>query len=297
MQTTIVVVVLTFTLSTAQEEQKPTDVSNIEQTKTPSTVSSPDNNQQFADRPWRHNRRTIINNKGEQFRIKVVKKPMKNGKVIHLYPMKKNEKKNQLQPKVEHTRHHEIMDGSATTNVEKMMEIPKYEDEPLEMESHHYEEEHKEKVKIKHHHHHHHHNHVKTVVKKEPYPVEKIVPKPYPVEKIVEKIIHMPVEKIVHKPFPVPYPVEKIIEKVVHVPKPYPVKEYVEKKVPYPVEKIVEKVIEKIVPKYVHIPKPYPVIKHIHVPVEVKVPVPVEKKVYVPQKVEVEKKVCQNNQN
>lgn len=33
----------------------------------------------------------------------------------------------------------------------------------------------KEKVKIKHHHHHHHHNHIKTVVKKEPYPVEKIV--------------------------------------------------------------------------------------------------------------------------
>jgi hypothetical protein len=29
----------------------------------------------------------------------------------------------------------------------------------------------KEKIKIKHHHHHHHHNHVKTVVKKEPYPV------------------------------------------------------------------------------------------------------------------------------
>lgn len=33
----------------------------------------------------------------------------------------------------------------------------------------------KEKVKIKHHHHHHHHNHIKTVVKKEPFPVEKIV--------------------------------------------------------------------------------------------------------------------------
>lgn len=33
----------------------------------------------------------------------------------------------------------------------------------------------KEKVKVKHHHHHHHHNHIKTVVKKEPYPVEKVV--------------------------------------------------------------------------------------------------------------------------
>lgn len=45
----------------------------------------------------------------------------------------------------------------------------------------------KEKIKIKHHHHHHHHNHVKTVVKKEPYPVEKVVH--VPVEKIVEKVV------------------------------------------------------------------------------------------------------------
>lgn len=45
----------------------------------------------------------------------------------------------------------------------------------------------KEKIKIKHHHHHHHHNHVKTVVKKEPFPVEKIVH--VPVEKIVEKVV------------------------------------------------------------------------------------------------------------
>lgn len=60
----------------------------------------------------------------------------------------------------------------------------------------------KEKIKIKHHHHHHHHNHVKTVVKKEPYPVEKIV--------------HVPVEKIVEKkvPYKVEVPVEKIVEKV-----------------------------------------------------------------------------------
>lgn len=60
----------------------------------------------------------------------------------------------------------------------------------------------KEKIKIKHHHHHHHHNHVKTVVKKEPYAVEKIV--------------HVPVEKIVEKkvPYKVEVPVEKIVEKV-----------------------------------------------------------------------------------
>ncbi|EDS36487.1 conserved hypothetical protein [Culex quinquefasciatus] len=140
----------------------------------------------------------------------------------------------------------------------------------------------KEKIKIKHHHHHHHHNHVKTVVKKEPYPVEKVVqvpvekivhvPKPYPVEKVVEKVVHVPVEKIVH--VPKPYPVEKIVEKPVHIAKPYPV----EVKVPYPVEKVK-------VPYEVPKPVPYPVEKKIPYPVEV------EKKVPVPVKVEVEKHV------
>lgn len=205
----------------------------------------------------------------------MIKKPTKNGKLntIHLYPIKKDEKKISLKAAIEHDRNPGFLEGSnASPKVEKMMDVQKYEDEPVGMETSHYEEEHKEKIKIKHHHHHHHHNHIKTVIKKEPYPVEKIVPKPYPVEKIVEKIVHMPVEKIIHKPFPVPYPVEKVVEKVVHIPKPYPVKEYVEKKVPYPVEKVIEKVVEKIVPKYIHIPKPYPVIKHVHVPIEVKVP-------------------------
>lgn len=61
----------------------------------------------------------------------------------------------------------------------------------------------KEKIKIKHHHHHHHHNHVKTVVKKEPYAVEKVVH--VPVEKVVEKIVEKKV----------PYKVE--VEKIVHV--------------------------------------------------------------------------------
>lgn len=163
----------------------------------------------------------------------------------------------------------------------------------------------KEKTKVKHHHHHHHHNHIKTVVKKEPYPVEKIVhvpvekvvpiekvvekvvhvpvPKPYPVEKIVHvpKIVEKPVDRIVNKPYPypvrvpVPYPVEKIVEKpvdrIVHVPK------IVEKKVPY----------EKLVP--VEVPKPYPykveVERKIPVPYEVKVPVEVP--VRIPFKVEV----------
>ncbi|XP_037038208.1 titin-like [Bradysia coprophila] len=293
--TTLVVVVLLTTLTTANEDQKSTDVTKLEESKFAVTGST-FNHQEVGDRQVRQRRGTVITNNSGQYRVKVVKQPGKSGKIIHLYPVKKNEKKNQLQPKAENVpRPEALVDNGANKEnkeqVEKMMDLSKYEEEPLEGDSHQYEEEHKEKIKIKHHHHHHHHNHVKTVVKKEPYPVEKIVPKPYPVEKIVEKIIHMPVEKIVHKPFPVPYPVEKIIEKVVHVPKPYPVKEYVEKKVPYPVEKIVEKVVEKVVNKYVHIPKPYPVIKHVHVPVEVKVPVPVEKKVYVPHTVEVEKKV------
>lgn len=86
----------------------------------------------------------------------------------------------------------------------------------------------KEKIKIKHHHHHHHHNHVKTVVKKEPYAVEKIV--------------HVPVEKIVEKkvPYKVEVPVEKIVEKLVHVPK------HVPYKVEVPVEKIVHLPYEKV---------------------------------------------------
>lgn len=165
----------------------------------------------------------------------------------------------------------------------------------------------KEKVKIKHHHHHHHHNHIKTVVKKEPYPVEKLVHVPVekvvPIEKVVEKVVHVPipkpypVEKIVHVPKIVEKPVEKIV--TVNKPVPYPVKI----PVPYPVEKIVEKPVEKIVqvPKYiekkvpyeklvpVEVPKPYPykveVERKIPVPYEVKVPVEVP--VRIPFKVEV----------
>lgn len=159
-------------------------------------------------------------------------------------------------------------------------------------ETHHYHGE-KKKVKVKHHHHHHHHNHIKEVIKKvpEPYPVEKIihvpiekivekvvhVPKPYPVEKVVEKVIKVPVEKIIH--IPRPYPVEKIV----HV----PVEKIVEKKVPFPVEKIVHIPVEKVVEKIVHVPKPYPVEKVVekivHVPIEKiiekKVPIPIETKV------------------
>jgi hypothetical protein len=77
--------------------------------------------------------------------------------------------------------------------------------------SDHHEHVVKEKIKIKHHHHHHHHNHVKTVVKKEPYPVEKVVH--VPIEKIVEKVIEKKV------PYKIEIPVEKIVEKVRKTPR------------------------------------------------------------------------------
>ncbi|XP_075151594.1 uncharacterized protein LOC142225668 [Haematobia irritans] len=192
-------------------------------------------------------------------------------------------------------------DRNVSDNTEQLeVQAEQQYSEPLTQETQHFHseedkhEKHK-KIKVKHHHHHHHHNHIKEVIKKvpEPYPVERIVH--VPVEKIVEKIVHVPK----------PYPVEKIVkvpvEKLVHVPKPYPVEKIVEKKVPYAVEKVVEKIVhvpvEKVVEKIIHIPKPYPVEKIVekivHVPVEKvvekKVPYPVEKIVHVPVEKIVEK--------
>lgn len=162
---------------------------------------------------------------------------------------------------------------AATNSYEQRAEQEFVDAQPEETQHHH--QKHHEKVKIKHHHHHHHHNHVKEIIKKVPYPVEKIVKVPVEKEVIkkvpypVEKIVHVPVEKVVY------VPIEKVVEQIVHVPKPYPV--------------------EKIVQKIVHVPKPYPVVKPMPYPVEVKVPVEVpvhiEKKVPVPYKVEVEKKI------
>ncbi|XP_064546831.1 uncharacterized protein LOC135434254 [Drosophila montana] len=133
------------------------------------------------------------------------------------------------------------------------------------------------RIKVKHHHHHHHHNHIKEVIRSvpKPYPVEKIVH--IPIEKIIEKIVQVPkivnvtVEKIVH------VPVEKVIERIVRVARPVHVAK------PYVVEKIMEKIV--------HVPKPYPVLKTVPYPVEIKVPVTVEKKIAVPFTVEVERKV------
>ena len=81
-------------------------------------------------------------------------------------------------------------------------------------------------------------------VDQDPPPVEKIVEVPVEriVEKIVEKRVEVPVEKIVEKIVEVP--VEKIVEKIVEVPVEKIVEKIVEKRVEVPVEKIVEKIVE-----------------------------------------------------
>lgn len=126
-------------------------------------------------------------------------------------------------------------DTIAASSTHSKQTVEHHDSKP-EGSDHHEQEYIKEKIKIKHHHHHHHHNHVKTVVKKEPYAVEKVVH--VPVEKIVEKVIEKKV------PYKVEVPVEKIVEKIVHVPKHVPYKVEVEKIVHVPVEKIVEKFVK-----------------------------------------------------
>lgn len=144
----------------------------------------------------------------KNFDIQVVKK---SGRLrqIHLYPYQQKKIEATQQPTSQdiYTKTEE-QETADTTHAEKLVAGPGYDqgyngkDNAPSDSTTHYIKEHKEKIKIKHHHHHHHHNHVKTVVKKEPYPVEKIVhvPKPYPVDKIVEKVVHVPK----------PYPVEKV---------------------------------------------------------------------------------------
>lgn len=134
--------------------------------------------------------------KKNNFKVHVVKKRGRYGKVrqIHLFPMNQGggggggrSNSNRERDSDEHrdthsesethshvgytSKKHE-QEAADSTNVEKMIDVHEGHDN-VGSESHHYE--HKQKIKIKHHHHHHHHNHVKTVVKKEPYPVEKIV--------------------------------------------------------------------------------------------------------------------------
>lgn len=132
--------------------------------------------------------------KKNNFKVHVVKKRGRYGKVrqIHLYPVNKGgngghrerererdnssgerdtHSESETHSHINYDKKHE-QEAADSTNVEKMIDVHEGQDN-VGSESHHYE--HKQKIKIKHHHHHHHHNHVKTVVKKEPYPVEKIV--------------------------------------------------------------------------------------------------------------------------
>ena len=129
-------------------------------------------------------------------------------------------------------------------------------------------------------------------------PVEKLVEKPVdrivevPVERIIEKpvdrIVEVPVEKLVEKPVDrvVEVPVEKIVEKPVDRIVEVPVERVVEKIVEVPIEKIVERPIEKIVEKPIEVPVEkiveVPVEKIVEIPVEKRVEVSVEKRIEVP---------------
>lgn len=120
-------------------------------------------------------------------RFHVVKK--RHGKVrqIHVYPMKpRYAQRDDRRPHHTVSETHEHVGfvdpkdqehtAAESSKVEKMIDVDGSETHHNDNhigESHHYEA--KQKIKVKHHHHHHHHNHVKTVVKKEPYPVEKII--------------------------------------------------------------------------------------------------------------------------
>lgn len=121
-------------------------------------------------------------------RFHVVKK--RHGKIrqIHVYPMKpRYSQRDDRRPyhSVSETHEHvgyvdpkdQEHTAAESSKVEKMIDVDgsesNHHNDNHIGESHHYEA--KQKIKVKHHHHHHHHNHVKTVVKKEPYPVEKII--------------------------------------------------------------------------------------------------------------------------
>ena len=93
--------------------------------------------------------------------------------------------------------------------------------------------------------------------------------------KVVEKIVEVPVEKIVEKEVRVEVPVEKIVEKEVRVE--VPVEKIVEKEVRVEVPVEVEKIVEKVVEKEVRVEVPVEKI----VEKEVRVEVPVEKVVEV----------------
>lgn len=116
-------------------------------------------------------------------KIHVIKKRHGRVRHIHLYPLKpsrshhdRDRDAHTTEETHEHinynSKEHEAA-AAESSKVEKMIDLDSNSNDNVASDSHHYE--HKQKIKVKHHHHHHHHNHVKTVVKKEPYPVEKLV--------------------------------------------------------------------------------------------------------------------------
>lgn len=138
----------------------------------------------------RYAKDSIWQQKKDNFKIHIVKKHGRRGKVrqIHLFPVKQHYSSSSSSGSNEDRGSHTTSEthehinykdskeqeqrAEGSSKVEKMIDVDGAGDNDASP-SHHYE--HKEKIKIKHHHHHHHHNHVKTVVKKEPFPVEKIV--------------------------------------------------------------------------------------------------------------------------
>jgi predicted flap endonuclease-1-like 5' DNA nuclease len=115
------------------------------------------------------------------------------------------------------------------------------------------------------------------------------------VPKIVEKIVKVPVDRIVEKIVKVKVPVQKIVERIVKVKVPVekivkvkvPVERIVEKIVKVPVDRVVEKIVkvnvpvQKIVEKIVKVPVDRIVEKIVKVPVEKIVTKTVEKRVEV----------------
>lgn len=118
----------------------------------------------------------------KDFNIHIVKKHGRGGKIrqIHLYPLKSHYRDDRDRDRDSHTESetHEHVGynskqqeaaAAESSKVEKMIDVDGNDQDNAGTDHHHYEQ--KQKIRVKHHHHHHHHNHIKTIVKKEPYPV------------------------------------------------------------------------------------------------------------------------------
>lgn len=115
----------------------------------------------------------------KDFNIHIVKKHGRGGKVrqIHLYPVKSHYRddrdrdthtESETHEHVGYTSKQQEAAAAESSKVEKMIDVDGNDQDNAGSDHHHYE---KQKIRIKHHHHHHHHNHIKTIVKKEPFPV------------------------------------------------------------------------------------------------------------------------------